>query len=265
MVLTIKVQTNFQDVAAALDSVRRQVPFAASRAINATAVQVQQALRDELPRVFDRPTPYIRNSIRITRWANKAQLYADIEPAYLGGKGVDPQNVLRAEVFGGARRLKRSEVALQRAGILPAGYMTAPGKACPLDQFGNVRGSFIVQLLSYFQAFGEQGYRANMTDKRKKQLAKGGRRSARGFKQIAGVEYFVSYGRLRGGKGAWLAPGIWSRSGIHGSTIKPILMFVRAANYRPRFDFMGLAERVVHAEWPRQFAASFEQAMETAR
>jgi hypothetical protein len=232
--------------------------------MNSTMQVVQRDLVAELPRVFDRPTPYITRSIKITTWAKRDALRAVIEPAYMGGKGVDPQNVLRAEVFGGPRKLKRSEVALQRIGVLQPGFITVPGQACPLDDFGNIKGSFLVQLLSYLQAFGEQGYRANMTDKRKRRLAKYGK-SERGFRTINGVEYFVSHGRLRGGVGSWLHPGIWARSGIHGSTLKPILMFVRAATYKPRFDFMGLAQRTITRELAPRFDAAFAQAMRTAR
>ena len=37
----------------------------------------------------------------------------------------------------------------------------------PLALTGSALGAFLVQLISYFQAFGEQGYRANMTGKRR--------------------------------------------------------------------------------------------------
>lgn len=221
--MEIKLSHNFPHVQRWLDDVGKQARFAAMRAINETAKDVQREIKDEIRQVFDRPTPYIVNSIRITTWAKRDKLEAVIEPKYMGGKGVEPTKVLQAEIAGGKRRLKKSEVALQRVGILPPGYVTVPGAAAPLDGFGNIKGSFLVQLLSYFQAFGEQGYRANMTSKRKGQLARRGL-STGGFRSIGGVEYFVSYGRLRGDRTEHLHPGIWSRSGIHGSTIKPVLM-----------------------------------------
>jgi hypothetical protein len=260
----IDIKHNFPEVQRWIDNVGKQARFAAMQAINETAKEVQRELRAELPRVFDRPTPYISNAIRITTWATRDKLQAVIEPKYMGGKGIDPQKVLRAEIFGGPRRLKKSEVALQRVGILPPGYITVPGAAAPLDGYGNVKGSFIVQLLSYFAAFSEQGYRANMTGKRKAQLARRGV-NARGYRSIGGVEYFVSYGHLRGGAGQHLHPGIWARSGIHGSTVKPILMFVPRSTYKPRFNFVGLAEKVIHKRFPRNFETAFSAALRTAR
>jgi hypothetical protein len=258
------VRDNFPEVQRWIDTVGKQARYATSVAMNQTMKDAQTAIKAALPRVFDRPTPYIVNSIRITTWAKPGALTAVLEPAYLGGKGVDPQKVLAAEIFGGTRRLKRSEVALQRVGILPPGYVTVPGSACPLDEYGNVKGSFIVQLLSYFAAFGEQGYRANMTDKRKAKLAKRGV-TASGYRIIGGVEYFVSYGKLRGGRAGHLHPGIWSRSGIHGATIKPILMFVPGSHYKPRFDLVGLGVKTIRERFPSNFGTAFADAMRTAR
>src|SRR5690606_37168676 len=87
-----------------------------------------------------------------------------------GGKvGVDPQHVLQAQEFGGRRADKKSEVALRRAGILPAGYQTVipdppyPGSD---DGRGNLRGPFVQQLLSYLQAYSEVGFKANMGAKK---------------------------------------------------------------------------------------------------
>jgi len=186
---------------------------------------------------FDRPTSYILRSVFV-RKAQPGDLSVTIEPTYFGGKGVDPQKILQAQEFGGARRDKRSEVALRRAGILPAGFQTTipetpyPGSD---DGRGNLRGAFLVQLLTYFQAMGEQGYRANMTERRKANVHKG-------TKKQAGRRYFVAYGRLRSGKTSHLAPGIWAASGTGGHDVRPVLLFVRPASYRSRLSMEAIAD-----------------------
>lgn len=216
-----------------------QARAAYAKAVNDTAFQVRRAMQEEMRSVFDRPTPYVLRSPYVSM-ATADQLTARIEPRYMGGKGVDPQKILQAQEFGGARRDKRSEAALRRAGILPAGYQTAipetpyPGSD---DGRGNLRGPFLVQLITYFQASGEQGYKANMTDKRKRAIH-------RGTARVAGRRYFVAYGRLRSGKTSHLAPGIWAASGTGGVDVRPVLMFVRAGEYQPRMSMERVAQAV---------------------
>lgn len=154
----------------------KQVRYASARALNSAAFDVRLAVQDKMRQVFDRPTSYILRSIWVDR-AEPARLEARVRPRYLGGKGVDPAAVLQAEVLGGQRRNTRAERALQAAGILPRGFAMVPAKwvaesATHGDGNGNVKGSFIVRLLAYFNAFGEQGYRANMNDRGRKRLAK---------------------------------------------------------------------------------------------
>lgn len=228
---------------------------AAAKALNDVAFKARKAMQDEMQSVFQSPTPYILRSVQVEK-ATPESLTATVAPTYMGGKGVDPQKILLAEVEGGPRRDKRSEKLLRSAGILPAGYQTAiprehfPGSD---DGRGNLRGPFMVQLISYFQAFGEQGYRANMTDKRKSKLANRGV-SANGYKTINGFVYFVAYGRLRSGPTSHLAPGIWAKSGIHGSNVKPVLMFVRSPSYAPRLSLEKIIQK-------NQLQAEFEKRM----
>lgn len=210
---------------------------ATAKALNDVAFKVRAEMQAEMGRVFDRPTPYILRSVQVKR-ATPANLMAEVAPTYMGGKGVDPQKILAAEVAGGRRRDKRSEVALRRVGLLPKGYVTViprtpfPGSD---DGRGNLRGPFLVQLLSYLNAFSEQGYRANMTDKRRNKLA-GRYVTQSGYKAIGGVVYFVSPVGEKGindmkNKSRHLAPGVWARSGIHGYIVRPVLMFVPAPRY----------------------------------
>lgn len=216
-----------------------------AKALNDAGFHVRKTMQDEMRSKFDRVTPYMERSPFVRR-ATADKLEVSIEPTYMGGKGVDPQKILQAQSFGGRRRDKRSEAALRRVGILPNGYQTAiprdpyPGSD---DGRGNLKGSFLVQIISYFQAFGEQGYRANMTDKRKRNLRKqqgiGYIATKKVYKTTLGVRYFVSYGRSRGHH---LAPGIWAASGTHDVQIKPVLMFVRPGNYRPLISMDRIAQ-----------------------
>ena len=213
-----------------------------AKALNDAGFHVRKTMQDEMRSKFDRVTPYMERSPFVRR-ATADKLEVSIEPTYMGGKGVDPQKILQAQSFGGRRRDKRSEAALRRVGILPNGYQTAiprdpyPGSD---DGRGNLKGSFLVQIISYFQAFGEQGYRANMTDKRKRNLRKqqgiGYIATKKVYKTTLGVRYFVSYGRMRDTGTRHLPAGIWAASGVHDVTLKPVLMFVRAGSYQPRLS-----------------------------
>ena len=238
MKLSVKVE-QLQQVQETLRKLDQQaLREASAKALTDGAFRMRKALQDEMRLAFDRPTPYIIKSVYVKQ-ATPERLTAEVEPTYFGGKGVDPQKILQAQEFGGRRRDKRSEVALRRIGVLPAGYQTAiPASPFPGsdDGRGNLKGGFLVQLMSYFQAFGEQGYRANMTDRRKRSLHRGG-------KNRAGRRYFVSYGRMRGNRTSHLAPGIWAASGLHGVDIRPVLMFVRAGSYRPRLGMDRVAKK----------------------
>lgn len=253
--MEFKVKTDLSALKGWVKATNEQIKQASVQAINDTAFKARKDMQAEMRAVFDRPTNYIVSSVKVEQ-ATLTNGVATVVPTYKGGKGIEPTKVLAAEVYGGPRRLKRAEVALQRAGILPAGYFTVPGGgAKPLfDQYGNLKASFIVQLLTYFKAMGEQGYKANMSDKRKAKLANKGR-SAGGFVTINGVEYFVAFGKLRGGKTEHLAPGIWSRTGVHGVDVKPILMFVKQPSYRKRLNLDAFASAdLLQAQYAKNFA-----------
>jgi len=225
--------------------------------INDTAFQLRPDLQREMEDKFDRVTPYLVRSVWVTK-ATASDPVAQVWPRYMGGKGVDPAKILKAQAKGGVRRSKRFEVALQRAGLLPAGMAAVPGDGIDpahVDAYGNVKGSFITLLLSYLNAFSEQGYRSNMTDKRRKTLAKRGKTES-GYVRINGVEYFVSRGRGEfNGRQQHLAAGIWSRSGTHGSDLKPVFLWSRRMpSYTKLIDFPVVAQRTINRVYYRAFA-----------
>ena len=118
-----------------------------------------------------------------------------------------------------------------------------------------------MQLISYFNASSEQGYKANMSDRRRRQLARLGR-TASGYKTINGVQYFISHGRMRN---QHLQPGVWSRTGIHGVDVKPILMFVRMGTWKRYIDLPAIATDVVRTEFEKNFSSALINALRTAR
>lgn len=224
---------------------RQQAREAFALALNDTGRAGRLPMVRHLQSSFDRATKWVANSPKYRAATAKNLSLAILPtvdsrnaPSRGGAAGVDPQYILQAQEHGGRRADKRSEIALRRAGILPPGMQTAiPAEPFPGsdDGNGNLRGAFVQQLLSYLQAFGEQGYRANMTDRKKKNLQ-------RGTARTAGRRYFVTYGRWREGRASNLPPGIWASTGSTGAIIKPVLMFTRPGTYKPRISMERLAQ-----------------------
>lgn len=238
-----------------------QMPYATVRALTKTQQAVKGALEAEMPRVFEDPTPYTLGALRLQS-ATKQNLSSRVWLKDDTFKGTPATKYLGPQVDGGERSLKRFERALQARGILPKGMVAVPGSAAQTDQYGNVERGQIVQILSYFDAFPQQGYRANMTQRRRDNLAKG-KQGARGFsyfalsqpegKLPAGIYLRKNYGNDQ--RVAHLARG----------GAKPVFIFVSMPTYRMRLDFYGVARRITEAEFPRNLRESFDQAVKTAR
>lgn len=225
--LTINVRSNVRDVVERMGRLSRQeANLAAAKALTFTAQADQRAEIDEMRRVFDRPTPYALNGTRI-KSATPSSLTASVFLKDESFKGTPAERFLGPEVEGGPRRQKRFEKALISAGLMPSDMFAVPGAKCPLDQYGNISGPFLVQLLSALGAHSEVGYLANRTVRSRK-------------RSRTPAEYFV--GRPGGGR----APlGVWQRV---GRAVYPILVFVKAPNYKQRFDFYGVAERTTEQQ-----------------
>jgi hypothetical protein len=253
--LTIKVEGMEELKRKMSDLQKRQLPFATAQALTLTAKDVEAAEYREMRDVFDRPTKTTLTSLYV-RPATRARLVAEVGIKDFAGKGNAASKFLAAQVKGGTRRAKRFEVALQRVGAMPdAGYRVVPGEGANLDGNGNISPGQIVQILSWFKAFPETGYKANMTDKRRAALGRGNRRTG-----ALGFAYFV------GRPGDRLPLGIWKRISLgHGSAIKPVMLFVPHANYQALLDFHFVAQATVEKNFNRHFAATFRAAIETAR
>ena len=74
----ISVKTQFETVTKRLTfAARQQIPFATAQALNAIARDVRDANKRAMPKIFDRPTPFTMNSIRIIP-ATKVKPWASV-------------------------------------------------------------------------------------------------------------------------------------------------------------------------------------------
>jgi len=252
----IKVQLVGGDAfLAAMAQSEKQARFALSVALNTVAKAVMVDERKEMQDVFDRPTPWTMNSLRQYGVAKRDKLETTVDWRANFGKGIQPEQYMLAQVRGGERRLKRYEVALRSVGALPDDHITIPGQGAKLDAYGNMSAGQIIQILSYFKAFPEMGYKNNATDKTKARMARDNKRTgARGY------VYFVGRPGDRG------QLGIYKRTQLgFGSSITPILIFVKSANYEARFDIEYVANKTMARELAPAFNTAFAAAMATAK
>lgn len=251
--MRISIKTDVDLTIEAINAVPRQVRYGTAVAITRTGQDVREAERVEMRDVFDRPTPYTLNSIFLQR-ATPNNLRAVVWLKNEGGEGTPADRYLMPQIKGGPRPLKRFELALRQAGLLPDGMIAVPASGAKLDGYGNMSRGQIVQILAYFRTFGEVGYRANITEA-------GRKRMARGTKKRQGFAYFV--GRPGDGK---LPLGVWQR--VHfavGSAIKPILLFVDQAHYAAIYDFEYTAQHTITRVLPGHLTREITAAMASAR
>ena len=258
--MRISVQHNIDSVMANLSKGQSQVAYATSVAINKTADLALRRVRAEMPKVFLKPTPWVLNSLRVKR-STKTNLTAELayKDSWSSSAGeIGGKTMIAPHVYGGGRALKGLEVRLARAGILPTGWYAVPGRAAKLDVYGNMSRGQISQLLNVLGTYTEAGYnKANA--KTVERLAKGNVK-----KNVYGFVYWVNPVN-RTARGRHLQPGVYQRvtTGF-GSSLKPVLIFVKQAAYKKRLPFFDMAQAVADKEFPGEFDRAFDEAMRTA-
>lgn len=226
----------------AMKNMSKQIKFAHNVATTRIAHKVREAETKEIKNVFDQPTTTTQKAVRY-KTANKSQPYAVVYLHDFYGKGQSPNEYLQHHVFGGTRKIKRTEQWLRDAGILPNNQYIAPAKKATLNKYGNITAVEHIKVLSYLKAHPESGYVANVTAKSK----------AKWNKQ--GLSYFVMYKASQ-------PIGIWRRT---NKKIKPVFMFINTPHYRKeKFDFYEVGRRVVNAEWPGEIKKALKDAIATA-
>lgn len=219
--------------AEAIGRAAKQVPFVTAFALTNAMKDAREAERDTMRSVFDRPTSFTLNALRVIP-ATKQNLSAEL--GFKEGFGSVPAwKYLGPQVAGGPRKAKRFELALRAKGILRSNEFCVPGRGAQLDGYGNMNRGQIVRVLS---ALGAASDAAQNTVRRPK-------RSTR----KRNLDYFV----LRNTR----APdGIYLRE---GRAAVPILIFVKGASYTKRFPYYEKARTVLPVAYRKHFHAAWER------
>jgi hypothetical protein len=245
-VLTIKA--DFKPARRFLSDIEKKaIPYAARAAVNEVGKKIKDAERREIDRVFDRPTPRTRNSV-FFKPATKDNMTAFVWIKDQTGD-TPPIRWLFPQITGTPRGWKAFEKSLQYVGAMPKGWYAMPGAGAPLDQYGNVPSGFLRQLLSQLRAQRTSGFESRTGGMGPGFDAKRRRTMMRqGFRLFA-----LSKPR---GK---LKPGVYSAD-LFGPNITPVLYFTsKRPQYRPRFPFYDVGDRVAKRELAPTFTRKFEE------
>jgi hypothetical protein len=227
------------------NAITKQIPFAMAKALTMTAIQAQTDIVQAMTQVFDRPTPYTLNSTYVIP-ATKDRLEAFVRMKNESAKGIPAVKWLNAEIFGGVRNSKRSEVALRRFLALSDGSFIVPGEGVKLDQYGNISAGTMTRILSAVGAHPDSY--SNTTSKSRKRAIAAGRKH----------DYFVG----RSPSGAQRL-GVWERD---GRNLHPILIFIdRTPTYRERLKFYAIARETYSRVYRRLFNQALVDAIVAAR
>ncbi|MBN9078531.1 MAG: hypothetical protein BGN87_00205 [Rhizobiales bacterium 65-79] len=236
--MDISFETNIREWTAWMtDLERNQLPFATALALTNTANGLREYHRDLLPIIFDRPTRFTMNSLRVTP-ATKASPVASV---WFKDSARAQSHYLLPQVEGGGRPLKRFEKWLVNRGLMSASERAVPAKGLRLDAYGNISAGTITQILSQLAASPD----AHQWETARSRKRAGPQRA----------RYFVP--RQPG-----LPRGVWRRQ---GKKLEPVLIFVSTVSYQARYHFFDLSNAYANAHFPRNFADAMARAIATAR
>lgn len=215
-----------------------QLPFAASRALNDTAYDVLDHIKERMRVVFDRPTRWTLNALMV-----KPARKNDLEAVVKERPSVSARHYLKVQEGGGPRgqtgveKLLSSKLAY--SGLIQA---VLPAENARLDGFGNWSSGERNQVLAALAA--QRDATANTSDASRKRSK--GR-----------ATYFVPKGGL--------APGVYKRASPGADPQRVLKFTAKTPTYRPLLGFYDGAAEIWAARLPDHLAKRLEQAVAAAR
>jgi hypothetical protein len=181
----IKIEVDTKELEQRLGNMAHKLPSVVRNIVNDLAFEIRQAEIDSLSKTFPTANPRTKKNIFVKK-ATKESSAARILFDQIYRRGVD--EYMKPNVEGGMRTMKPSEKRLK--------FFYVPGAGAKLDQYGNMRGGQVTQILSRLKMFNTSGYDMNETATSRARRS-GGSKSA---------EYFI----IRQTKGG-LKPGVYQR------------------------------------------------------
>ena len=211
-----------------------------SHAINDVAFQARRDLGEHAKRVFKNPRALTKNPGEVVSKSKPDTLQAKIGLRDQVAKGTAPDVYLRPQIEGGARAQKRFEKAITRR--YPqfgpnTFFVPAINGTQFLDSKGQLKGSVVTQMLAHLQAFGEEGYKANIKNPKK-------------------ALYFPIFKK---GDFANLPPGIYKRDALGSPNFQLVVAAVKQPMYKKRFFYFERVEKTAKKVFPTSFARRFQR------
>jgi hypothetical protein len=253
--MKIGVQINHKHITDKLSGyAKTQMRFLVSNTLNGVAFDLKNHIQKAMPVSFDRPTKFTLNSLAVEKSKKdtlKAEVFFKDSQAE---QGKAQREFIRPGAMGSpSRSQKRSEYLLTRSGVLPAGWITTPGRFFndKLDVHGNVPGSYYKQIINLLQLKKVE------TAQAKKQSMASQKRAAK--MGVADEFFAVPPGKNRLGKnGGWLPPGVWKRTGKLGDRPVQYFKFVKRAKYQMRLDLDKEARSMLQASAQKNWNSTVE-------
>lgn len=204
------------------DERAKSMDVAALKALNRTAFDVRDAEYEGMRQGFDKPTPRTLRSLFVkTAKPQNLEAIVQVSPSF---SGTPPERYLNPQVYGGPRRMKSFEKKI--------GAMVAPVNA-PLDQYGNVRGSYFVKILSQLSLMSDAAQNAtNSTRSKRKRKAE---------------SFFIA------------GNAILSRKG-NADPVVQLVMLKRPPQYSTRLPFEKISQETFNKVFNEKFLSELRKA-----